>query len=135
VLPKVVGPAETALVRYHLSVTTRTININEVLEGHVSLEVHCADRLLLNAYVPKLQVAGVTGSNDEREQTLDQILTEMDGFGPTDAVIVLRRPTGPRSSTPPCCGPDGSTAGSRWAPGPRARVGPPTHQVKRPADS
>jgi hypothetical protein len=66
----------------HLSVTTRTIDINEVLEGHVSLEVHCADRLLLNAYVPKLQVAGVTGSNDEPEQTLDQILTEMDGFDP-----------------------------------------------------
>ncbi|HTT92361.1 MAG TPA: hypothetical protein VMF65_22600 [Acidimicrobiales bacterium] len=38
--------------------TSKTININEVLEGHVSLEVHCADRLLLNAYVPKLQVAG-----------------------------------------------------------------------------
>jgi hypothetical protein len=33
-------------------------NINEVLEGHVSLEVECVDRLLLNAYVPKLQVGG-----------------------------------------------------------------------------
>jgi cell division protease FtsH len=31
----------------------------------------------------------VTGANDEREQTLDQILTEMDGFEPTDAVVVL----------------------------------------------
>ncbi len=31
----------------------------------------------------------VTGANDEREQTLDQILTEMDGFEPTEAVIVL----------------------------------------------
>jgi cell division protease FtsH len=31
----------------------------------------------------------VTGANDEREQTLDQILTEMDGFEPTQAVIVL----------------------------------------------
>ena len=29
------------------------------------------------------------GGNDEREQTLNQILTEMDGFGTTDAVIVL----------------------------------------------
>ena len=29
------------------------------------------------------------GSNDEREQTLDQILTEMDGFEPTEAVVVL----------------------------------------------
>jgi cell division protease FtsH len=31
----------------------------------------------------------VTGANDEREQTLDQILTEMDGFESTEAVIVL----------------------------------------------
>jgi cell division protease FtsH len=31
----------------------------------------------------------VTGSNDEREQTLDQILTEMDGFESSQAVIVL----------------------------------------------
>jgi cell division protease FtsH len=31
----------------------------------------------------------VTGSNDEREQTLDQILTEMDGFDSNEAVVVL----------------------------------------------
>jgi cell division protease FtsH len=31
----------------------------------------------------------VTGANDEREQTLDQILTEMDGFQPSEAVVVL----------------------------------------------
>jgi len=31
----------------------------------------------------------VTGSNDEREQTLDQILTELDGFEPAEAVVVL----------------------------------------------
>jgi cell division protease FtsH len=33
--------------------------------------------------------ASVTGSNDEREQTLNQILTELDGFEPVQAVIVL----------------------------------------------
>jgi hypothetical protein len=33
-------------------------NINEVLEGHVALEVECVDRLYLNAYVPNLQVGG-----------------------------------------------------------------------------
>jgi hypothetical protein len=33
-------------------------NINDVLEGHVALEVECVDRLLLNAYVPGLQVPG-----------------------------------------------------------------------------
>jgi len=31
----------------------------------------------------------VTGANDEREQTLDQILTEMDGFESAEAVVVL----------------------------------------------
>jgi hypothetical protein len=33
-------------------------NINEVLEGHVALELDCVDRLYLNAYVPNLQVGG-----------------------------------------------------------------------------
>jgi hypothetical protein len=33
-------------------------NINDVLEGHVALEVECVDRLYLNAYVPGLQVGG-----------------------------------------------------------------------------
>ena len=34
-------------------------------------------------------VAGFSGGNDEREQTLNQILTEMDGFDPTTSVIVI----------------------------------------------
>ena len=33
--------------------------------------------------------AGAFGGNDEREQTLNQILTEMDGFDPTIGVIVI----------------------------------------------
>jgi len=33
--------------------------------------------------------ASITGANDEREQTLDQILTEMDGFESNQAVVVL----------------------------------------------
>jgi cell division protease FtsH len=33
--------------------------------------------------------AGFSGGNDEREQTLNQILTEMDGFDPTTGVIVI----------------------------------------------
>jgi cell division protease FtsH len=33
--------------------------------------------------------AGTAGGHDEREQTLNQILVEMDGFTPTDNVIVL----------------------------------------------
>ena len=34
------------------------VKINDALGGHVALEVDCVDRLYLNAYVPKLQVAG-----------------------------------------------------------------------------
>ncbi len=33
--------------------------------------------------------AAISGANDEREQTLDQILTEMDGFDSNEAVVVL----------------------------------------------
>ena len=33
--------------------------------------------------------AGLGGGHDEREQTLNQILSEMDGFSPTESVIVL----------------------------------------------
>jgi hypothetical protein len=32
------------------------VNINDVLEGHVGLDIECVDRLYLNAYVPNLQV-------------------------------------------------------------------------------
>jgi hypothetical protein len=37
---------------------TAAVSINEVLDGHVVLEVECVDRLYLNAYVPSLQVPG-----------------------------------------------------------------------------
>ena len=30
---------------------TSVVNINEVLDGHVALDVACVDRLYLNAYV------------------------------------------------------------------------------------
>ena len=33
-------------------------NINDVLDGHVALEIECVDRLYLNAYLPTLQVGG-----------------------------------------------------------------------------
>jgi hypothetical protein len=37
---------------------TSVVNINDVLAGHVGLEVECVDRLYLNAYCPFLQVGG-----------------------------------------------------------------------------
>jgi hypothetical protein len=30
------------------------VNVNEVLEGHVRMQIDCVDRLYLNAYVPNL---------------------------------------------------------------------------------
>lgn len=39
--------------------------------------------------VGRVRGVGVGGGNDEREQTLNQILTEMDGFEPNEKVIVM----------------------------------------------
>ncbi len=39
--------------------------------------------------VGRVRGGGYGGGNDEREQTLNQILVEMDGFEPTDKVIVM----------------------------------------------
>jgi len=35
-----------------------TVTLNEVLEGHVGLDIECLDRIYLNGYVPNLQVGG-----------------------------------------------------------------------------
>ena len=37
---------------------TPVANVNDLLEGHVVLDLHCLDRIYLNAYVPNLQVSG-----------------------------------------------------------------------------
>ncbi len=39
--------------------------------------------------VGRIRGTGVGGGNDEREQTLNQILVEMDGFEPNDQVIIM----------------------------------------------
>jgi len=39
--------------------------------------------------VGRVRGSGIGGGNDEREQTLNQILVEMDGFEPTEKVIVM----------------------------------------------
>ena len=35
-----------------------TATVNDLLEGHVVLDIECMDRIYLNGYVPKLQVGG-----------------------------------------------------------------------------
>ena len=35
-----------------------TVTVNDVLDGHVALDVECMDRIYLNGYVPNLQVGG-----------------------------------------------------------------------------
>ena len=34
------------------------VTVNDLLDGHVVLDIECLDRIYLNGYVPKLQVAG-----------------------------------------------------------------------------
>ena len=40
------------------------------------------------------------GGNDEREQTLNQLLTEMDGFDGTNGVVILAATNQPDSLDP-----------------------------------
>ena len=58
-------------------------------------------------------IAGFSGGNDEREQTLNQILTEMDGFDSSTGVIVIARDQPPRRARPGAAAPRAaSIAGS-----------------------
>jgi len=39
-------------------VVAEVANVNDLLDGHVTLDLECLDRVYLNAYVPNLQVSG-----------------------------------------------------------------------------
>jgi hypothetical protein len=65
-IARVVGVDRTFLYRYRdllaqihaLEATPAAATVNEVLSGHVALDIECLDRLHLNAYVPILQSSG-----------------------------------------------------------------------------
>src|ERR1700675_205254 len=38
------------------------VTVNDVLDGHVVLDVECLDRIYLNGYIPNLQVGGQVAS-------------------------------------------------------------------------
>lgn len=50
--------------------------------------------------VGRMRGAGVGGGSDEREQTLNQILSEMDGFAPSETVIVMAATNRPETLDP-----------------------------------
>ena len=37
---------------------TRVVTVNDILDGHVGLDLECFDRIYLNGWVPNLQVPG-----------------------------------------------------------------------------
>jgi len=50
--------------------------------------------------VGRLRFAGIGGGHDEREQTLNQLLAEMDGFDPTEGLILIAATNRPDTLDP-----------------------------------
>jgi len=73
--------------------------------GHVKTKENAPFLLVHHKLTPsRMRGAGVGGGSDEREQTLNQILSEMDGFQPNESVIASRYQPAD-VWTRPCCAP------------------------------
>jgi hypothetical protein len=84
------------------------VNINDVLDGHVALDLHCLDRIYLNAYVPNLQVGGQVVTfltehlgNEVPSPALfkrigDRFRQAVATFAEANDIPLLRLPAGPR---------------------------------------
>jgi hypothetical protein len=38
-------------------VSAHAVTVNDILDGHVALDIQCLDRIYLNAYIPTLQTS------------------------------------------------------------------------------
>ncbi len=64
--------------------------------------------------IGKKRDSGVVGGNDEREQTLNQLLTEMDGFDGKKGVVILAATNRPESLDPALLRPGRFIGAYRW---------------------
>jgi cell division protease FtsH len=65
--------------------------------------------------------AGMGGGHDEREQTINQLLVEMDGFGANEGVIIIAATNRPDILDPRFCARPLTTARSMWTAGHQGR--------------
>ena len=87
-------------------------NINEILDGHVVLDLECLDRILLNPYLATLEVGGEVANflNQQRNQPIGspKLVPEMgEAFRNAVAASATRPGAVPPGAMPPGAVPPG----------------------------